>query len=49
MPPLLLFESAPPHLPRMAVFVTGWPKFGTSRILSDVGIIWRKRIHARQM
>ena len=28
---------APPHLPCMAVSVTGWPKVGTSCILSDVG------------
>jgi len=38
MPPHLLFVRPPPHLPpRMAVSVTGWPKFGTSCILSDVG------------
>jgi len=37
MPPHLLFVRSPPPLPRMAVCVTGWPKFGTSCILSDVG------------
>jgi len=37
MPPHLLSVRAPPHLPRMAVCVTNWPKFGTSCIASDVG------------
>jgi len=37
MPPHLLSVRAPPHLPRMAVCVTDWPKFGTSCISSDVG------------
>jgi len=37
MPPHLLFVSTPPHLQRMAVSVTGWPKFGMSYILSGVG------------
>jgi len=37
MPPHFLFVRSPQHLPRIAVSVTGWPKFGTSCILSDVG------------
>jgi len=35
-PPHLLFVRAPPYLPRTAVSVTGWPKFGMNCILSDV-------------
>jgi len=37
MLPHLLSVRAPPHLPRMAVCVTGWPKSGTSCIPSDAG------------
>jgi len=37
MQPHLLSVRAPPHLPRMSVCVTDWPKFGMSCIPSDVG------------
>ena len=46
-PPHLLSVRTPPRLPRMAVCVTGWPKFSMRCIPSDVGGCMRLAIAVR--